>query len=427
MNRRVLIVSPYFAPSNAADMQRIRMSLPYFKQFGWDADLVVVDDKYSEMMKDELLLQSIPSDINIYKVDALSKKLTSKVGLGSLALRSMWYYKKTVNILLKSTKYDLVYFSTTQFPVTILGAYWKKKFKIPYIIDVQDPWHSEYYRDKPKDERPPKYWFSYHLNKYLEPVAMKQVDGLISVSEGYINDLKDRYPTIKNIPAITIPFGAFKPDLQISSDNKDQFTSLLNTAHKNIVYIGRGGADMQPALTTIFKALKICLDKDPGLFKTIRLYFIGTSYAPAGQGKPTIQPLAQTLGVTENVIELTDRISYYHALATLQQGAALIMPGSDDPQYTASKIYPYLLTDKPLLAVFNSKSPALNVLKEYDAPFAYSYDADESVQQKISDFFLAIATDIIETPHYNPDATQKYSAENMTRLQCNFFEEVIGS
>ena len=41
---------------------------------------------------------------------------------------------------------------------------------------------------------------------------------------------------------------------------------------------------------------------------------------------------------------------------------ALFMPGSDDPAYTASKIYPYLLTRKPLLAIFNAESPALAVL-----------------------------------------------------------------
>jgi hypothetical protein len=408
-------------------MQRIRMSLPYFKQFDWAADVVMVDDRYSEMIKDELLLQSIPTDVNIYKVDALSKKLTSKVGLGSLALRSMWYYLKTVNRLLKTTKYDLIYFSTTQFPVTILGTYWKKKFNIPYIIDVQDPWHSEYYQDKPKDQRPAKYWFSYRLNKYLEPIAMKQVGGLISVSDGYIDDLKKRYPAIKNIPAVTIPFGAFKPDLQIAADNENLFKSLLNPAHKNIVYVGRGGADMQPALSAIFKALKSCLDKDPHLSKIIRLYFIGTSYAPAGQGKPTVMPLAQTYGVAKNTIELTDRISYYHALATLQQADALLMPGSDDPRYTASKIYPYLLTNKPLLAIFNSKSPALNVLKEYDAPFAYNYDRDENVQEKISAFFLTIIDGTMAAPHYNSDATQKYSAQNMTKLQCLFFDKVISA
>jgi len=427
LNQRVLIISPYFAPSNAADMQRVRMSLPYFKQFGWVADVVVVDDKYSEMIKDELLLQSIPSEVNIYKVDALSKKLTAKVGLGNLALRSMWYYLKTVNRLLKATKYDLIYFSTTQFPVTILGAYWKRKFKVPYIIDVQDPWHSEYYQDKPKDQRPTKYWFSYRLNKYLEPVAMKQVGGLISVSDGYIDDLKKRYPTIKNIPTITIPFGAFKPDLQIATDNKNLFKPLLNPAFKNIVYVGRGGADMQPALSAIFKALKSYLNKNPHLSKNICLYFIGTSYAPAGQGKPSILPIANEYGVEQNVIELTDRISYYHTLATLQQADALLMPGSNDPQYTASKIYPYLLTNKSLLAVFNSKSPALNALKEYNAPFAYSYDEDENLQEKLSTFFSEITDGTMAIPHYNADATQKYSAENMTKLQSQFFDEVISS
>lgn len=406
-------------------MQRVRMSLPYFTQFGWDADVVVVDEKYSQMIKDDLLLQSVPPNVNIYKINAWSKKFTAKFGLGSLALRSLWFYRKKINQLLKTTKYDLIYFSTTQFPVTILGTYWKKKFAVPYIIDIQDPWHSDYYQDKPKDQRPAKYWFSYRLNKYLEPVAIKQVDGLISVSDGYINDLKKRYPTIKNQPSVTIPFGAFSPDLKIALDNQNKFKPLLNAGFTNLVYIGRGGNDMQPALTVIFKAFRNCIDSNKDLFKNIRLYFIGTSYAPAGKGKQTILPLAKALGIEENVIELTDRISYYHTLNTLQQADALLMPGSDDPQYTASKIYPYLLTNKPLLAIFNSKSPALNVLKEYNAPFAYSYDADENIIEKISSFFMGVANGSISVTNYNQDATKKYSAENMTRLQCHFFDSVI--
>ena len=32
--KRLLIISPNFPPLNAADMQRVRMSLPYFKDFG---------------------------------------------------------------------------------------------------------------------------------------------------------------------------------------------------------------------------------------------------------------------------------------------------------------------------------------------------------------------------------------------------------
>ncbi len=406
-------------------MQRIRMSLPYFKQNGWQADVVVVDEQYSEMVKDDLLLLSIPADVTIYKVNALSKKITAKVGLGNLALRSMWNYLKTVNKLLKEKKYDLIYFSTTQFPITILGPYWKNKFNIPYVIDMQDPWHSDYYKKKPKNEQPTKYWFSYRLNKYMEPIALKKVDGLISVSEHYIDDLKERYPVIKKIPAATIPFGAFDIDLKIASDNASGFASILQPGFKNIVYVGRGGADMHQALNITFTALKKCIDNNPGVLKKIRLYFIGTSYAPAGHGKQTIVPLARHYGLEDYVVEYTDRISYYHTLNVLQHADALFVPGSDDPAYTASKIYPYMLTGKPLLALFHINSPALEVLKEYKAPFAYAYNSDNEVLENICTFFSAIAGGDLSQTIYNPIAIKKYSAENMALKQCELFNSVI--
>ncbi|MDB5136110.1 MAG: hypothetical protein JWP37_2713, partial [Mucilaginibacter sp.] len=409
----------------AADMQRIRMSLPYFKDFGWDAEVVTVDTSFTEILKDDLLLQSIPADAKIHTVKAFNKRWTSKLGLGSLALRSLWFYRKKVNQLLKETRFDLIYFSTTQFPVCVLGAYWKKRFGIPYVIDMQDPWHSEYYQDKPSEQRPSKYWFSYRLNKYLEPVAMKHVDGLISVSESYIHDLKERYPQIKNIPAATITFGAFAPDLKIADDNRHLFTSLLDPEFTNIVYIGRGGADMHQAISVLFKALKDGFDMEPQIFNKIKIYFIGTSYAPNGMGKPTVLPLAKEFGVDSNIVEITDRISYYHSVATLQQADALFIPGSDDPKYTASKIYPYLLTRKPLLAIFNSKSSAIAILQEYGAEFVYSYNQLNDAGIKVYNFLKHAANPDIKEYDYNAAAIEKYAAKNMTGTQCLLFTAVL--
>jgi len=331
--KRLLIISPRFAPVNAADMQRVRMSLPYFEKFGWQVDVVCVDEKYVDMNRDQLLTQSIPNQIHIHKVSALNKTWTSKLGLGSLGLRSLWYFKKKVNTLLSENQYQLIYFSTTEFSVCVLGPHWKKKFGVPYVIDMQDPWHSDYYRDKPKSQQPPKYWFSYRLNKYLEPVALRKAGGLVSVSQGYIETLKQRYPEIRNIPAATIPFGSFKPDLDIAKESKQAFPSILQPGFTNLVYVGRGGDDMHKAITPLFKALQLCLKNDQALFRSLRIYFIGTSYAPAGMGKATILPLAQQYGVEQQVIEITDRVSYYHALSILSDADALFIPGSDDPQY----------------------------------------------------------------------------------------------
>ena len=407
-------------------MQRIRMSLPYFKQFGWNAEVVTVEACYSEMVKDDLLTQSLPADVKIYQVKALSKSITAKFGLGSLGLRSLWYYRKKVDALLKAQKYDLIYFSTTQFPVCILGARWKKRFGVPYVIDMQDPWHSEYYQDKPKHQRPKKYWFSYKLHKYLEPKAMKQVDGLVSVSAAYISDLKHRYSWLKDIPAATITFGAFRPDIIIAADNRDIFEAILQKGFFNIVYVGRGGADMHKAIAPIFEALNIGLERSPVLFGKLKFYFIGTSYAPEGSGSLTILPLARKYGVAGSVYELPDRITYYHALSTLQQADALFVPGSDDPKYSASKIYPYLLTQKPLLAIFNEKSNAVAAIKECteDAKVLTFNSRGAAPLQVVYKILDDWSKGIFKPIKLSGDF-DKYNAENLTEKQTDLFNLAI--
>lgn len=404
-------------------MQRVRMSLPYFAACGWDAEVVTIDAQYADLAKDELLLQSLPPDIKVHKVKALRKKLTSKVGLGSIAIRSLWYHRKTVNRLLRDNKFDLIYFSTTQFPVCILGAYWKKRFEVPYIIDIQDPWHSDYYINKPKSDQPPKYWFAYRLNKYLEPIAIKNAAGLISVSAGYIDQLKLRYPVIQKVPAATITFGAFEPDLQIAKTNQKLFAGLLDDGFINVVYIGRGGKDLHKAISPVFEALRTGLNTNKEQFEKIKLYFIGTSYAPAGQGIATILPLAKQNDMEEHIVEITDRISYYQALLTLQQADALFIPGSDDPKYTASKIFPYLLTKKPVLAVFNAASSAIPIMQQYGVEHVYNYD--DVTSENLFIFFEQLIKGNFQTVEYNAEAIEKYSAREMTLAQCRLFDRII--
>jgi len=428
--KRVLIISPYFPPTNAADMQRVRMSISYFSEFNWEPEVVSVDLSLSDMNTDPLLLKSVPSNIPVHFVKAFSKKFTSKIGLGSIALRSLWFYRQLVDSLLVKKKFDLIYFSTTQFPVCILGAHWKKKFKIPFIIDMQDPWHSEYYQDKPKNERPPKYWFSYRLNKYMEPLAMKNVDGLISVSQAYLNVLSERYSNIKSIPQRVITFGAFDKDFEIAKDNQSSIPEFykLKPEFKNVVYIGRGGYDMHKALGFIFKALKKGLSEHPQLFKHLRFNFIGTSYAAAGQGKKTIEPLADEIGVGKYVTELTDRIPFYSGLNLLLKADALLITGSDDPGYTASKIYPYLLTKRPIFAIFHPQSSAIGILKKcYNTDVATFEMEDEVIIENLLGKLKALAGGNLEQPVLNEQEFSRYTARFMAKEQCEVFDEVLTS
>jgi len=427
--KRVLIISPYFPPSNSADSQRVRMSLSCFKDFGWEAEVVCVDEKHSEMPKDDLLLLSVPADTIIHKVEAFSKKQTSKFGLGSLALRSIVFYRKKVMLLLQVKKHDLVYFSTTEFPVCILGSYWKKRFGIPYVIDMQDAWHSNYYQDKPKHERPPKYWFSYRLHKFLEPIAMKNCDGLISVSPDYITTLQQRYPQLKSKPTSVIPFGTFEKDFEIAKKNYLKCPPAIQFSPEkfNVVYIGRGGADMQPALELIFSVLKEALENNDKLFGKFHFYFIGTSYAPENLAKPTVLPVAKQFGIEKQVTEITGRIGFYSTINTLLAADALFIPGSQDPQYTASKVYPYLLTEKPLLAIFHQQSSAVEILRvcsPQSTVITFPIEKQEANTQirKTLNLWANFSTtkNLLDRKLF-----KEFTAKEMTRKQAAIFEAIV--
>lgn len=433
--KNLLIISPTFPPNNAVDMHRVRQGVNYWKDFGWNPIVVGVEPHLTEFPKEEILLKTIPKDLEVYHVKALSTKYTRKVGLGDLALRSMYFYRKKVNQIIKQKKkegtpIELIYFSTTMFPVCVLGAYWKKKFKIPYIIDMQDPWHSEYYESRPKHERPAKYWFSYRLHKFLEPIAMKKVGGIVSVSEGYCKTLQERYPTtITPQNCITLPFGAFDKDFEVANNLEYQnpFFSQ-NKEQINLVYAGVAGEYMRTSSSILFEVIKKGLLEKKELYLKLKLHFIGTNY-DALNPAPRLLPIAKEFGLENIVNEHVRRIDYLKVLNVLQKANGLLMFGTIDKDYTASKLYPYILSKKPICAIFYEKSSAVSILRKTNAGVVIPFLEENYNQDKINEAYT-IFTDYLEnieqTPKTDWKAFEPYTAKEMTRKQAEFFDKIIG-
>lgn len=429
MNRRVLIISPHFPPINAPDHQRVRMSLPYFAEFGWIPYILGVDPKYVEGVIEPLLEETIPQAVKVQSVKALPVRWTRKVGLGSLALRAFPYLYMAGARVIKEQKIDIVYFSTTAFPVMVLGQLWKNRFGVPYVLDMQDPWLSDYYKNKPKALRPPKYWFAHRLNQLLEPWTMRRVDALIAVSDAYTDTLRRRYPWITPGMCTTLPFGASDQDFKILKEHMPKNTYFqAEDGHLHGVYVGRVGHAMATALRIIFGALRLGLEKSPDLFGKVRLYFIGTDYATGDRAQKTVEPIAVEYDVGEYVEEYPHRILYFDTLRMLCHADFLIVPGSDDPQYTASKIYPYILARKPLMAVFHRQSNVVNLLRTTKAGSVVEFAESQNLGDKIIELYQ-IWKDILERLPFSPEtdwkAFEPYTAREMTRKQCAVFDNIL--
>ena len=83
--KTVLIISPHFPPINAPDMQRLRQSLPFFFENGWEAEVITVNKDCIEINSlDNLMLENIPKNIKIHTIQAWDINKTRKFSLGSL-------------------------------------------------------------------------------------------------------------------------------------------------------------------------------------------------------------------------------------------------------------------------------------------------------------------------------------------------------
>lgn len=421
--KKVLIVSPHFPPINAADIHRVRQSLPYFEKYGYQPIVLTVLPEYVEMSQDLLLEKSIPDGILIYKVAAYSTRYTRKLGLGNLGIRAFCQLYEKGNELLKSGDFDLIYFSTTVFACMPLGRLWKQKHKVPFIIDMQDPWRNDYYLSVPKAQRPPKFWFAQRLNSILERYTIPKVDGLISVSKGYIETLTHRYPKIKNVPSKVLTFGASVKDFEILDKIDVLSSNMFNDTYINIVSVGRGGQDMRESVSLLLKAFKLGLDGNEN-YKKCHFWFIGTSYAPEGQGKKTIATIAEDLEIESYVTEITARKHYFEALHILKQSDIVFIPGSSDANYTASKLYPNILAKKPMLCVVHSRSSDGGIVNELNAGEVVLFDTDNAIE-KCKSVLSNLIANLPFTPDTNWNAFERFTAESMTKEQCDFFDLVI--
>ena len=424
VSRRVLIVSPHFPPVNAPDMQRVRMSLPFFRESGWEPTVLAVQPAGTESL-DPLLSETLPADVPVERVPSLPPGLTRPFGVGNVALRSLPWLYRAGSALIKRRSIDLVYFSTTMFLSMPLGRIWRRQFGVPFVLDIQDPWLSDYYDTHP-DAAPPKYAAAHRLHASLEPWTMKKVGGLIAVSDAYIATLRGRYPWIRADCCARIPFSASETDVAFIQAHPQKNTVFARTPGKTYgVYIGRGGDDLAPALRILFDAFNRLRGIEPGVGQP-ELHFVGTDYATDSRARRTVEPIAAETGGSLEVFERTARIPYFEALQVMQDADFLVLVGSDDPQYTASKVYPYLLSRKPIVAVVHEKSGLVPLLRSTGAVLVtFGSGGTEAPTEELSRGLAQMLRRLPFTLDLSPEAADACSAREMTRAQCAVFDRVM--
>lgn len=425
---KLLIVSPHFPPLNAPDMQRVRMSLPHFVSAGWEVVVLAADDDRPLAPVEPELLGTVPAAVRVVRVPVLSRRWTARLGVNNLGWRAFPFLHAAARRLLRAERFDLVYFSTTQFAVLPLGRRWWQGTGVPYVIDLQDPWLSDYYERS--GVAPPggwKYRTARAFAQLLEGWTLRRCAHVISVSPAYLETLRRRYPWFGPASGSVITFGAPDEDFAVVRQMNAGRAPLLPASRTlKIAYAGRLGADMLPALDILFAAVARVSTR----VRPVELFFFGTSYAQAGQGPSTTRALAEKHGIADRVHEQPDRIGYLSALRLLLETDLALLLGSDEVAYSPSKTYPTLSAERPTLAVMPRGSVLEGLVDQLGGvtkiAFAAATDATAIART------AAVLTRLAEHGDWQPDQPLQrarlrdhHSARAVAQRQLEIFTAVI--
>jgi hypothetical protein len=365
MKRRVLIVTGSYAPVMIADMQRARQLAWELPGLDWEVEVLSPSSEYQPPpCIDEDSAQFFSPYSEMHYVPEMLPTVFRMAGVGNIGWRACLPLWSAGRRLLAQKHFDLVYISTAQFPLFLLGPIWLEQFGVPYVLDLHDPLYKEGARHPVWAKPSLKHRLSNTIAKHVEAYVAKGAQGVIAVSPNYIEAWRRRYESkqpawLRPARSEAIPFSALPRDLCEAAKGLPSNAQRKEPPFR-ILYAGVGGPVMARSFTLFSQTLSGLRMRAPTLCESIRIDLLGTilGWRP-GQAR-FLADIAAKWGIDDLVREDPSRLSYRRSLELLLQSHGALIFGVEDVGYMPSKLFNYALSGKPLLATLHRDGPAFS-------------------------------------------------------------------
>lgn len=385
-----------------------------------------VDEKYYEEQPDPDFCKTFSDDFEVHRVGALP--LTRPRMIGDIGLRAFFHLYFGALKLMRSRPIDFVWIPIPSFYCALLGRLLWHKTKIPYGIDYIDPWVRDI-----TGRNDWRHKLSNKLARILEPIAVQKASLITGVSYEYYKPVLERNFKPKVTSPLTLhssPFTISHSPFPYGFDPNDHRLKLPYINYpwpdkgvKPWIYAGAFLPNSRLFVVEMFEAIAE-LRKEGIWDEAVQMYFVGTGAYPG----ESILDYAKDSGIADIVFEDRNRFPFLHVLNYLSAADTVMVIGSTEKHYTASKVYQALLSGRPVWAVFHEESSAVQVMKECKADhFLIEYKEGMYLQElrnAMKDSLLCR----LEQKEWNPDlyALDKYSARESARKLAEAMELLIG-
>lgn len=423
--RTVVIVSPFFPPSTLAGVHRARHLSKHLPAAGWTPIILCVDENYHDQDLDPALAALVPEDVRIVKTTALPAGFTRALGFGDISLRAWYPLRRALIRLLETQPIGVVLITGSPFYPMLFAPIIKRRCGVPVVLDFQDPWVSAWGTEQSLFSRA---GLSHRLATMLEPYALRAADFIVAVSDTQNREMAARYSWFDVSRTAGIPIGGDPDDFSVlRSALAAGGKTYLEPGFTHLSYIGTFLPRAAPLVRTLFRAFARLRAAEPSLAARVRLNFIGTSNQPKDGQACCVSPLAESEGVADAVQEIPRRLPYMHALGALAQSNGVLLIGSDEPHYTASKIYPALMSDRPFLSVFHRASSAHAILAAAGGGRALAFSAPEelaALETPLADGLRTLAAAPDALGRVDPSTYAPYEARAVARRFAAIFDSL---
>ena len=141
-----------------------------------------------------------------------------------------------------------------------------------------------------------------------------------------------------------------------------------------------------------------------------------------------VRPLAEAEKVAEAVHEIPRRLPYLEALGVLARSHGSLLVGSDEPHYTASKIYPALMSGRPYISLFHRASSAHAILRNAGGGRVFAFATPNELaglEAPLAEGLRTIACAPETLGRVDPSAWAPYAAPAIARRFADIFDSLI--
>lgn len=430
--KKVLIVTYYWPPSGGGGVQRWLKFVKYLPEFGWEP-VVYTPDIQNAPAYDDTLLNDISKDLDIirkpiwepyslYKLFSGRKK-NENLGAAFASGKNSNKFIETISNWIRSNffipdarkywirpsvKYLKKYIKdhgievivTTGPPhsMHLIGLKLKELTGASWLADFRDPWTDIDYYEQLKLTK----WAD-KKHHSLEKSVLREADLVISVSESNKQQLAKKANA--NIEVITNGY-----------DESDFIEEELELDEKfTIAHIGTFMANRNP--DNLWEALAELVSENHDFEKDFELHLVGKTDA-------LILDKLNQKGILQ-FVRSSESVSHKEAIRYQKKSQLLLITVNktgDSKGMVTGKIFEYLVSGRPILAIGPEDGDLANILKETGTGVILDFENIIELKQRILGFYEAYKNKSLKV---NPKNLDKYSRKNLTKNMADFLNTLI--